>query len=192
MQIECEARDWSTTLPVAVPHSRQGKRGRLRASRRTWPICTSAVSNYQYLHVVTRRVRSRMKLIQFLFSICLVCGFTISPVTRAQDEPRAAWQVTNFDITVPNPGGERALNARATLSLRNIGRGAGSTLSLRINSKAEIKSVTIGSTTATYQSRPETRGNSQRVTISLPASVPSNENITATVEYRVPVIENNG
>ncbi len=133
-----------------------------------------------------------MKLIQFLFSICLVCGFTISPVTRAQDEPRAAWQVTNFDITVPNLGGERALNARATLSLRNIGRGAGSTLSLRINSKAEIKSVTIGSATATYQSRPETRGNAQRVTVTLPASVPANQNITATVEYRLPVAENNG
>ena len=132
-----------------------------------------------------------MKLIRFLFSICLVCG-SISPVTRAQDEPRAAWQVTSFDITVPNLGGERALNARATLSLRNIGRGAGSTLSLRINSKAEIKSVTIGPATATYQSRPETRGNAQRITISLPAPVPSNQNITATVEYRLPVDENNG
>lgn len=133
-----------------------------------------------------------MKIIRFLFSICLVCGLAVSTVTRAQDEPRAAWLVTNFDVTVPTPGGDRALNARATISVRNIGRGAGSTLSLRINSKAEIKSVTIGSTTATYQSRPETRGNAQRITISLPASVPSNENITATVEYRVPVTENNG
>ena len=133
-----------------------------------------------------------MKLIRFLFSICLVWVLAISTVTRAQDEPRAAWLVTNFDVTVPTPGGDRALNARATISVRNIGRGAGSTLSLRINSKAEIKSVTIGSTTATYQSRPETRGNAQRITINLPASVPSNENITATVEYRLPVTENNG
>jgi len=133
-----------------------------------------------------------MKIILLLFSICLVCGLAISTVTRAQDEPRAAWLVTNFDVTFPTPGGDRALNARATISVRNIGRGAGSTLSLRINSKAEIKSVTVGSTTATYQSRPETRGNAQRITINLPASVPSNENITATVEYRVPVTENNG
>src|SRR5437763_16776835 len=133
-----------------------------------------------------------MKLIRFFLSICLVCGFAISAVTRAQDEPRAAWLVTGFDITVPSLGGERALNARAILSLRNIGRGAGSTLSLRINSKAEIKAVTIGSATATYQSRPEPRGNAQRITISLPASVPSNQNVTATVEYRLPVAENNG
>src|SRR5947207_788666 len=133
-----------------------------------------------------------MKLIRFLFSVCLIGGLTISPVTRAQDEPRAAWQVTSFDITIPNPGAERALNARVTLSLRNIGRGAGSTLSLRINSKAEIKAVTIGSATATYQSRPEPRGNAQRITINLPASVPSNQNITATVEYSLPVAENNG
>jgi len=133
-----------------------------------------------------------MKLIRLLFSICLVWGLAISTVTRAQDEPRAAWLVTNFDVTVPTPGGDRALNARATISVRNIGRGAGSTLSLRMNSKAEVKSVTIGSATATYQSRPETRGNAQRITISLPASVPPNENITATVEYRLPLTENNG
>src|SRR5256714_1663810 len=133
-----------------------------------------------------------MKLIRFLFSICVVWVLAISTVTRAQDDPHAAWLVTNFDVTVPTPVGDRALNARATISVRNIGRGAGSTLSLRINSKAEIKSVTIGSTTATYQSRPETRGNAQRITINLPASVPSNENITAAVEYRLPVTENNG
>ncbi|MFN2579020.1 MAG: hypothetical protein ABR607_15185 [Pyrinomonadaceae bacterium] len=61
-----------------------------------------------------------------------------------------------------------------------------------MNSKAEIKSVSIGSATATYQSRPEPRGNAQRLTITLPAAVPPNQNITATVEYRLPVTENNG
>src|SRR5258707_1719679 len=133
-----------------------------------------------------------MKLIRFLFSICLVWILAISTVTRAQDEPRAAWLVTNFDVTVPMPGGDRALSARATISLRNIGRGAGSTLSLRINSKAEIKAVTIGSATATYQSRAEPRGNAQRITINLPAPVPSNQNMTATVEYHLPVNATNG
>src|SRR5437588_1218934 len=132
-----------------------------------------------------------MKLIRFLFSICLVCGF-ISPVDRAQDEPPAAWQVTSFGIAIPSLGSERALNGRAALSLRNIGGGAGSTLSLRINSKAEIKALAIGSAAATYQSRPEPRGNAQRITINLPASVASNQNITATIDYRLPVAENSG
>jgi len=88
---------------------------------------------------MTKRTRS---LLAFLL---ILAGL---PGVRAQDELRAAWQATNFDITVSNPGAERALNARAVVTLRNVGRGAGSTLSLRINSKAEIKSVGIGGATA--------------------------------------------
>jgi tetratricopeptide (TPR) repeat protein len=111
---------------------------------------------------------------------------------RAQDEPRAAWQVTNFDITVNNPGTERALTARAVVSLRNVGRGGGTTLSLRINTKAEIKSLSIGGATATYRSIPESRGSAQRLTITLPGTIAPNETVTATVEYRLPVAENSG
>jgi len=111
---------------------------------------------------------------------------------RAQDEARAAWQATKFDVTVSNPGNDRALTARAVVMLRNVGRGAGATLSLRINPKAEIKSVTIGSANAAYQSRPESRGNAQRLTITLPSSIPGNESVTATVDYRLPVAENTG
>src|SRR5207247_10867720 len=112
--------------------------------------------------------------------VCLLSVFLLPIVISAQDEPRAAWQATNFDITVNNLGAERALNARAVITLRNVGRGAGSTLSLRISSKAEIKSVAIGSATATYKSLPETRGGAQRVTITLPTSMPPNETVTAT------------
>jgi len=124
--------------------------------------------------------------------VCFLSTFSWPVGINAQDEARAAWQVTSFDITVSNPGPDRALNAKAVLSIRNVGRGAGATLSLRINPKAEIKSVSIGSTVATYQSRPESRGNAQRVTITLPSSVAANESVTATVEYRLPVAENSG
>ncbi len=124
--------------------------------------------------------------------ISLVSCFPFLTSTFAQDEPRAAWFVTSYDITVPTVGNERALSARATISARNIGRGAGSTLTVRINSKAEIKTVTIGSATTTFQGRAETRGNSQRVTITLPAAVAPNQSVTATIEYRIPVPENTG
>lgn len=110
---------------------------------------------------------------------------------QAQDEPRAAWQVTKFDITINNPV-ERSLNARAVVSLLNVGRGAGSTLSLRINSKAEVKSVTIGTATAAFRSTPESRGGAQRFTITLPASIAPNGTVSATVEYTLPVAENTG
>ena len=95
--------------------------------------------------------------------VCLCSLFYFQFPAAAQDEGRAVWQATRFEITVANPSAERALNARAAVSVRNIGRGAGTTLSLRINSKAEIKSVTIDSAAATYQARPEARGNAQRV-----------------------------
>jgi tetratricopeptide (TPR) repeat protein len=127
----------------------------------------------------------------FVGLFLLISWFGIFTSTRAQDEARAAWLVTGFDITIPNLGAERALNARATIAARNVGRGAGSTLTIRINSKAEIKSVTVGSAAATFQPRPP-RGNSQSVTINLPTAMAPGQNVQATVEYRLPVTENTG
>src|ERR1700730_5085888 len=131
-------------------------------------------------------VKSRVSLLAIILIIAGLSG------VRAQDEPRAAWQATNFDITVNNLGAELALNARAVVSLRNVGRGAGSTLSLRINSKAEIKSLSIGGATAAYKSIPEPRGGAQRLTITLPNAIAPNETVIATDEYRLPLAENSG
>ena len=128
---------------------------------------------------------------KFVLSLLLVL-ICVSVDVPAQEEARAAWQVTNFDINVANFGSERALNARAVLTVRNIGRGSGTTLTLRINAKAEIKNVTIGAATAAYKSQPEPRGGGQRVTITLPNSVPAGESIAATVEYRLPLDDNSG
>ena len=128
---------------------------------------------------------------KFVLSLLLVL-FCVSIDTRAQEEARAAWQVTNFDISVANVGSERALNARAVVTVRNIGRGAGTTLTLRINSKAEIKSITIGAATATYRSQPEPRGGAQRIIITLPNAVAANDSIAATVDYRLPIDDNAG
>src|ERR1044071_2739126 len=139
-----------------------------------------------------------MRSISRFVAICsFVTGVVLVPTALAQDEPRAAWVITSYDITVPPLGNDRALSARATIAARNVGRGPGSTLTVRINSAAEIKSVTVGTATATYQSRPESRGPaqripSQRVTISLPSPVAPNQNVVAIVEYRLPVDENTG
>src|SRR5437762_10996475 len=134
-----------------------------------------------------------MKIADFKFALSLIClQLALSITAGAQDEARAAWQIAKFDITVAAPGTDRALSAQATLLARNVGGGAGSTLSLRINSKAEVKSVMVGSATATFNSRPETRGNAHRITITLPASVPPGGNVTATVVYKLPVAEKTG
>jgi len=133
-----------------------------------------------------------MKIANCKFLICLVPILCASFNLRAQDEARAAWQVTNFDITVANLNTERALNARAALNVRNVGRGAGSTLTLRINTKAEIKNVTVGSATATYRLLPESRGGGQRILINLPNPIAANDVVSVNVEYRLPVEDNTG
>ena len=133
-----------------------------------------------------------MTTIRILLIVCSVCYFIPPTSVGAQDEPRAAWQATNFDITVNNLGAELALNARAVVTFRNVGRGAGSTLSLRINAKADIKALSIGGATAAYRSVPEPRGGAQRLTITLPGAIAPNEAVTATVEYRLPLAENSG
>jgi tetratricopeptide (TPR) repeat protein len=115
----------------------------------------------------------------------------MSTGAHAQDEARAAWQVTNFDITVTGFS-ERALNARATVSVRNVGRGAGSTVSLRLNPKAEIKAASVAGATANFRSTTEPRVGAQRVTVTLPSSIAPNNLVSVTLEYRFPVEENTG
>src|SRR5256885_9294131 len=128
----------------------------------------------------------------FLYFLFLLLGLLLPAAAFAQDEARAVWQVTNFDIVVNSLGVDRSLTAHATTVVRNVGRGAGSNLSLRINSKAEIKNVTINGATATYHSLPETRGGAQRIAITLTNAVDANATLTVGVDYRLPLEDNSG
>jgi tetratricopeptide (TPR) repeat protein len=132
-----------------------------------------------------------------LFRLLLVLSLFISlngllMRAGAQEEARAAWQVTRFDINASVGQAERALTSRASLTARNVGRGAGSTLTLRINSKAEIKSATVNNAQVNFRPTPERQGNLQRITINLPAPVQPEGVINVVVEYRLPVTENTG
>jgi tetratricopeptide (TPR) repeat protein len=133
-----------------------------------------------------------MRFIYIVLFTCFLWIAVFPPNANAQDESRPVWQVTNFDITVNNPGAERALNARAIVSVLNVGRGSGSSLTLRLSAKAEIKSISVGGATASYRVTPETRGGAQRVTIALPSAIAPNGTVAATVDYRLPVEENSG
>src|ERR1051325_4143267 len=134
-----------------------------------------------------------MKLANCRLLIGLILfGLFISISAPAQDEARAAWIVTNFDITVANPGADRVLNAKAIITARNVGAGAGLTLSVRISPKAEIKSISLGNVVATYLSRPDPHVDAQRITINLPAPVPANGTVSATIDYRLPIADNSG
>ena len=131
-----------------------------------------------------------MKILRTFLILSIIC--LVFSKADAQDEPTAAWQVTKFDITatIP-PAGERALTARALLTIRNVGRGAGSSLTLRINPKAEIKGATANEATATFRAG-DVRNDLQLVRVTLPAQVAPGASINVALDYRLPVAENTG
>ncbi|HYJ47302.1 MAG TPA: hypothetical protein VEV81_11885, partial [Pyrinomonadaceae bacterium] len=143
-----------------------------------------------------------MKILRASLALALLCSFYLTPAVQAQDEPTAsaAWQVTKFDITVSVPTGERLLSSRALLTAQNVGRGTGSTISLRMSPKADIKSVTVNGASATFTSKEETRtrpeggviSTLQRLTISLAVPAAPNASVTVGVDYSLPVGENTG
>ncbi|MEP6819638.1 MAG: tetratricopeptide repeat protein [bacterium] len=134
------------------------------------------------------QLQSDMKII----GVLLVGLFLLSSVTRAQEEARAAWQVTNFDITANVQQAERTLSTVAILSANNVGRGTGSLFTFRIAAKAAIKSVTVGGATANFRAVPESYGNLQRITATLPTSVPAGGSLVITINYSLPVESNTG
>ncbi|HEX8175360.1 MAG TPA: tetratricopeptide repeat protein [Pyrinomonadaceae bacterium] len=134
-----------------------------------------------------------MKLFRPLLALSLLITLNAAlPPAAAQDEARAAWQVTRFDITASVGQPERALTSRATITVRNVGRGAGNTLTLRINSKAEIKQATVNNAPAGFRPAPERQGNIQRITINLPAPLQPEGTVSVTIDYRLPLTENTG
>ena len=72
------------------------------------------------------------------------------PRVSAQEEARAAWQVTNFDIRANVQQADTTLNAVAVLGIRNVGKAAGSSLTIRISSKPTITSRTVSGGTARF------------------------------------------
>lgn len=60
-------------------------------------------------------------------------------LAHAQDESRAAWQVTRFDITARLPAdasADRNLTVRAVIAGRNVGGASGRTFTVRLNPAA--------------------------------------------------------
>jgi hypothetical protein len=138
-----------------------------------------------------------MKTIRFVKILLLIfCLFTINAANAQQPaEGTATWQVLQYDITVNSVGtgaAERALSARSVITVRNVGAGAGRTLTLRLNTDAKIESASVGSETARFTLGKDTRTKLQTVQLSLPANIPPGGTITATVNYSLPVAENSG
>jgi Tfp pilus assembly protein PilF len=110
----------------------------------------------------------------------------------AQTPATVIWQVTSFDVAANVQQAERSLSAVATISATNVGTGPGRTLTVRLNSKASVKSVTVGGAASTFRPGTEPRGDLQRIEIALPASVAPNSSVTAAMTYVLPVEGNTG
>ena len=110
---------------------------------------------------------------------------------RAQTPATPIWQVTSFDINANVQQDGRLLNAVTTINATNVG-GPGRTLTLRLNSKASVKSVTVSGSAASFRPGQETRGDLQRIEITLPSAATPNSSVTATVTYTLAVESNNG
>jgi tetratricopeptide (TPR) repeat protein len=125
----------------------------------------------------------------FLSSMLLLC---VCAGVGAQTAAPVIWQVNSFDVAANVQQTERVLNVVATLNATNVGVSAGRTLTLRLNSKASVKSVALNGAAATFRPGSETRGELQRIEISLPAPVAPGASTSATVTYSLPVESNSG
>lgn len=125
-------------------------------------------------------------------SLIAVTLLLFSSTAPAQEEARAAWQITNFDINANVQQPARTLGVTAILSATNVGRGLGMSFTFRINSKAIIKAVTVGGANANFRTVPESYGNLQRITVTLPSSVASNGSLVININYSLPVESNTG
>src|SRR5215208_6438625 len=110
----------------------------------------------------------------------------------AQAPATVIWQVNSFDVNASVQQAERLLNGVATINATNVGTGPGRTLTVRLNSKASVKSVTAGGGATTFRPGSEPRGDLQRIEILLPAAVAPNGNVTVAVTYVLPVESNSG
>jgi hypothetical protein len=131
-------------------------------------------------------------------SILLVL-FTVffSVISFGQDDIRAtaAWQVKNYDITAtaPQNPADRNLGVKALLNLQNVGTAAGSRLTLRIASTAQVSAVTVNGNPAAVTKGEEKLGQKtlQRIIVSVP-NVQPNSAVAVSVDYALKVEENSG
>ena len=125
----------------------------------------------------------------FLMSL-LVCLLVVT--AQAQTPAPPIWQVTLFDLNANVQQAERTLNVAATINATNVGGSPSRIMTVRFNSKASVKSVTVAGAAAGFRPGAEARGDLQRIEVSLPASAAPGTSTSVTVTYTLPVESNTG
>lgn len=121
----------------------------------------------------------------------LVC--LLVPATLAQT-PTAPpmWLVTSFDINANVQQAERTISVVAGINATNVGGSPSRTMTVRLNSKASVKSVTAGGAASTFRPGVEARGDLQRIEIALPSAATPGTATSVSVTYTLPVESNSG
>ncbi|MDQ2745908.1 MAG: tetratricopeptide repeat protein [Acidobacteriota bacterium] len=132
------------------------------------------------------------KIISVLF-----INLLLALLVNAQDDTRATatWQVQKYDVTANLPAVEtdRNLTVKAVLILKNVSGKPASTLTLRISPNATVSAVKINDAAADFAKGEEKTGSGtlQKIVVRV-ASIQSNGNLTAAVDYKLNVKENSG
>jgi tetratricopeptide (TPR) repeat protein len=133
----------------------------------------------------------------FYRTLCIVILFVGSAVCVAAQTGRAAttWNVDRYDINVDLPSDDRTRVAtmRAVLSLRNVSGAPANSLTLRVNTAADVSNISInGSNVEVAKSEEKISGSVslQRIAIRMPA-VPAGGTLTAAVDYKLTIKDNN-
>ena len=127
---------------------------------------------------------------RILFSVSLLVCLLLPAL--AQPPAPALWQVTLFDINANVQQAERALSVAATIHATNVGGSPSRTMTVRLATKASVKSVATAGAASTFRPGAEARGDLQRIEIALPAPANPGSSTTVTVNYTLPVESNTG
>ena len=132
------------------------------------------------------------RLLAVIVLALFMAALAPQPRATAQEEPRAAWQLVSSELSANALQAERVLGVVALLTIKNVGRASGSTLTLRINAKVKFKSISVSGASAQYRVLADAHGNMQRVTITLPAAIEAKATFIISLDYRFPVEINSG
>ncbi len=126
--------------------------------------------------------------------LAAILTFCLISVHKAQEttQASAAWQVAKYDITASLSPTDRTLAAKASLTLKNVGKGAGSNVSLRISKKAEVASVKNANGDIPFTKSEDRVPNFQVLRVRLSQEVQPNQTVNFTVDYKISVGENSG
>ncbi|HKR12639.1 MAG TPA: hypothetical protein VJT15_11305, partial [Pyrinomonadaceae bacterium] len=123
--------------------------------------------------------------------VCLLAASNPGATAQIQTAP-AIWQVTLFDINANVQQAERTISVVAGINATNVGGSPSRTMTVRLNSKASVKSVTAGGSATTFRPGVEARGDLQRIEISLPSAATPGTAISVSLTYTLPVESNTG